>query len=69
MLHCLFTESSIKKKSSVCFGTETAKRGVHAVGSVCGRHYDNMCTLLQAIHQGEQLRDDPSLNLPVSLRA
>lgn len=51
-----------------CAPTKAAKRSVHAVGSVRGRHDNNMNTLLQAIHQGEQLRDNPSLNLPVRLR-
>lgn len=47
--------------------TKTPKSGIHAVRSVCGRHDHNMNALFQAVHQGEQLRDDPPLNLTVSL--
>lgn len=48
--------------------TKAPKSRIHAVRSVCGCHNYNMNTLFQAVHQGEQLRDDPPLNLTMSLQ-
>lgn len=48
--------------------TESPESGVDAVGSVCGRHDDDVRPLLEPVHQGEQLRHDAPLHLSVSLR-
>merc|ERR1712165_397777 len=47
--------------------TEATKSGVNGVGSVCSGHDDNVGSLFQTIHQCEQLGNDSSLDLSVSL--
>ena len=49
-----------------CF-TESPESWVNAVGSVGGSHDNDMSSLLQAIHQGEELRHDTPFHLAMSL--
>ena len=46
---------------------ESPEGGVDAVGPVGGRHDDDVRALLEAVHEGEKLGDDPTLDLPVGL--
>ena len=47
--------------------TESPEGAVDAVGSVGGRHDDDVRALLEAVHQRQQLRHDAPLHLAVSL--
>ena len=47
--------------------TKTPKGGVNAVRPVSGCHDNDMCTLFEPIHQGQQLRDNATLHLTVGL--
>lgn len=48
--------------------TKSPERWVDAVGSVGGCHHDHMCPLLQPVHEGQQLRHDATLHLPMCLQ-
>ena len=48
---------------------EPAESSVNAVGSVSGSHDNDVGSLLQSVHQSQQLGDNPSLHLTMSLPA
>ena len=48
---------------------KAAKSGVNAVGSVRGCHDNDVRSLLQAVHEGQQLGDDATLHLAVGFLA
>ena len=43
--------------------SESPEGGVDGVGPVGGGHHDHVGSLLQAVHQGQQLGHDPPLHL------
>lgn len=43
--------------------TEAAQGLIDRVGSVSGGHHNNVCTGLETVHQGQQLRHNAALNL------
>jgi hypothetical protein len=47
--------------------TETTESGVDRVGTVGSSHHDDIGTSLEAVHEGEKLRDNTTLNLSVGL--
>jgi hypothetical protein len=47
--------------------TKSSQSRVDTVGPVGGSHDNHMSSLLQAIHQSQQLRHDAPLNLTMSL--
>jgi hypothetical protein len=46
---------------------EAAQRGVHRVGPIGRADYDGLRAPLEAVHEGQQLRDDALLHLAVRL--
>ena len=46
---------------------EPTKGGIDGVGSVGCSHHDDMGTLFETVHQGEQLRDNTAFDLTVRL--
>ena len=51
--------------ADVHLSVESPEGSVDAVGPVGGRHDDDVGALLEAVHEGEKLGDDPTLDLPV----
>lgn len=47
--------------------TETSQGRVDAVRPVCGCHDNHMSSLLQAVHQGQELGDDTPLHFTMGL--
>ena len=47
--------------------TKSSQSWINAVGSVGGGHYDHVTSLLQAIHESKELRDDAPLYFTMGL--
>ena len=68
MEYLIITASSLQHQSSFSHQLTEATQGrVYTVGSVCGRHDDDVRSLLQTVHQGQQLGHDTTLHLSVGL--
>ena len=48
--------------------TKPPESRVDAVGSVGGRHHDDVSSLFQTVHQCQELGDNPTLHLSMSLQ-
>ena len=48
--------------------TETSEGGVDRVGSVGGGHNDDVGACFQAVHEGEQLRNNTTFDFSICLR-
>jgi len=48
--------------------TETSEGGVDRVGSVSGGHDDNVGAGFKTVHEGEQLRNNTTLDFSICLR-
>ena len=68
MEYLIITASSLQHQSSFSHQLTEATQGrVYTVGSVCGRHDDDVRSLLQTVHQGQQLGHDTTLHLSMGL--
>lgn len=74
MEYLIITASNLQHQSSFSHQpmqmrvlTEATQGRVYTVGSVCGRHDDDVRSLLQTVHQGQQLGHDTTLHLSMGL--